>query len=129
MDTYSLMKALLRLTLNSFGKMPQSLQRSLGREAAPSTFCAVVQVADGSCKLGKPFWFRGETILGQTVLLQRQGLSWAGNITAQCVLISGLSQQLCPKCSEAHSSPPWDCSPLQSCIAHRIRDSLAGKDC
>lgn len=39
-DSYSLMKALLLLTLNSFGKMPQSLQSSLGWEAAPGTYGA-----------------------------------------------------------------------------------------
>lgn len=35
-DSYSLIKALLLLTLTSFGIMPQSLQSSLGREEAPS---------------------------------------------------------------------------------------------
>lgn len=39
-DSYSLMEALLFLTLTSLGKMPQSLQSSLGRQAAPSTYCA-----------------------------------------------------------------------------------------
>lgn len=78
----------------------------LAEKQPPAHFVPVVQVANGSCKLGKPFWFRGKTVLGQTVLLQRQGLSWAGNITTQCVLISGVpSPQLCPKCSGAHSSP------------------------